>query len=139
MFGKKWWSPIFENNSYCYKMGHFYPNLGPNNVIALFLESTLRIFRMMVRHYSYIRHIEWNSLKYVFFGQMGNLGLIWPKIMKSYISASALSIFLKLCSMIQHNSKPRVIYICTRVLGLFGKHCTPCFIYVVLTHPTITC
>ena len=44
MLGKKWWSPIFGKYSYCYKMGHFCPNLGPKNLIVLFLESTLKIF-----------------------------------------------------------------------------------------------
>ena len=35
---------FLKKNSYCYKMGHFCPNLDPKNLIALFMEFTLTIF-----------------------------------------------------------------------------------------------
>ena len=41
-----------------FQNGSFLPQLGPKNLIALFLGVNLRIFFMMMRHYSYIKNIE---------------------------------------------------------------------------------
>ena len=64
---KKMREPNFLKYSPCPKMGQFYPNFGLKNLFPLFLESALRVFFnlcMTMRHYSYIKIIEWNSPKY---------------------------------------------------------------------------
>ena len=44
MLEKMLYSTVFEKKSPCPKMGHFYPNLFPKNLFALFLKSAVRIF-----------------------------------------------------------------------------------------------
>ena len=134
MLEKKRWSPFFEKNSPCPKLGHLYPNLNPKTLFALLLESTVRSFFNFAwwwRH-SYIKNIEWNSPKYIhkYLGKWVIWARFGPKVWS--IISQHFSVFSKNFAVwYRPIGRQKWFNYAQGSLYFVERTATPCFIYVV--------